>query len=161
MKCISTSRACHWSTRASVVRPGPSKYAKVSCTTLSRLASSTSSGGSVVIGIPFRGQEMGVAALHDGGAPWHPSRAGQSGSEHRSRVADEQRVWLGRRRARLRQKQGSHEERMLGNLDDPDLSRATQAAYPEPAGLEQSLVVRVHSQPLHLLRLPADVRQHE
>src|SRR5216117_3525518 len=59
------------------------------------------------------------------------------------REAREERVRPGRRRTGLRQEQGGEEERMIGNLDDPDLALAAQPAYPESAGLEQSVVVRV------------------
>src|SRR3989442_6371541 len=60
----------------------------------------------------------------------------------RRRVAHEERMGPGRRRAGLRQEQGGEEERMVRNLDDPNLSRAAQPAHPESAGLEQSVVVR-------------------
>src|ERR1041384_2466875 len=46
MKCISTSRACQRSTRAFVPRPGPAKYANVSCATRSMAA--VASRGSVI-----------------------------------------------------------------------------------------------------------------
>src|SRR5207244_7695402 len=80
-------------------------------------------------------------------APWgaRSSRRDASlptGGDGRS-IAHEERVGPGCRRAGLRQEQGGEEERMIGNLDDPDLARAAQPAYPESAGLEQSVVVRV------------------
>ena len=34
---------------------------------------------------------------------------------------------------------------MVGNLDDPGLSRATEPTHAESAGLELPLVVRVHT----------------
>src|SRR5712691_12615870 len=74
-----------------------------------------------------------------------PSRRDASlptGGDGRS-IAHEQTVGRGCGRTGLRQEQGGEEERMIGNLDDPDLARAPQPAHPKSAGLKQSVVVRV------------------
>src|SRR5438876_9003765 len=65
-------------------------------------------------------------------------------SNHRGRVALEQRMWARLRRAGLRQKQRGDEERMLRELDDPDLALVADPAHPETAGFELQSVVGVH-----------------
>src|SRR5262249_9854065 len=58
MKCMSTSRACHRSTRAAVTRPAPSKYARVSRTTRSSSATSASFEDGVDIGRSLRSSRL-------------------------------------------------------------------------------------------------------
>src|SRR5437016_2345975 len=63
MKCWSTSRACHWSTRAGFVRPAPSKYANVSCATRSRLASRVSFALMAITSVPGSLADLGARDL--------------------------------------------------------------------------------------------------
>ena len=47
----------------------------------------------------------------------------------------------GGRRARLGEEQGAHEERVIGQLDDPDLAVETEPAHAKPSRLQRVPVV--------------------